>query len=250
MNAAAESLKTHAENYGIPLSAAQIAAFDRYAGLLTEWNEKVNLTAVTDPEGIAQKHFLDSLLLLKYTEIPERARVIDIGTGAGFPGVPLLILRPDLRMTLLDGLNKRLVFLEELLKELGLSAELIHARAEEAARQAAYRQQFDFAAARAVAAMPALCEYCLPFLKLGGVFAAMKGPDAAAELASSKRAVALLGCEPLRPVSYSLPAGDGRSLLLFRRVKPLSDAYPRHGSKIAKSPLLSVSEQKEAKKNG
>jgi 16S rRNA (guanine527-N7)-methyltransferase len=250
MNPAAEHLREIVSAYEIPLSARQLDAFSKYAELLTEWNEKVNLTAVTDPQGIAEKHFLDSLLILKYTEIPAGARVIDIGTGAGFPGVPLLILRPDLHLTLLDGLNKRLVFLEELLKELGLSAELLHARAEEAARQPEYRQAFDFAAARAVAAMPVLCEYCLPFLKRGGVFAAMKGPDAAAELASSKRAVALLGCEPVRSVSYALPAGDGRSLLLFRRVKPLSDIYPRHGSKIAKAPLLSVSEQKEAKKNG
>lgn len=239
MNEAAEFLKQYAQKEQLAVSAGQLEQFSEYARLLTEWNEKVNLTAVTDPEGIAVKHFLDSALILKYTRIPQGAKLIDVGTGAGFPGVPLLILRPDLHVTLMDGLNKRLVFLDELLKKLGISAEIVHARAEEAARQPEYRQAFDFAAARAVAAMPVLCEYCLPFLKKGGVFAAMKGPDAAAELASAKYAAAMLGCETLAPVSYSLPAGDGRSLLLFRRTAPLSELYPRHGSKITKAPLVS-----------
>lgn len=237
MSGAASLLKTYAEECGIEISSAQEEQFRVYADLLVAWNEKVNLTAVTDPEGIAAKHFLDSILLLKYAEIPQGETVVDIGTGAGFPGVPLKIMRPDLKLTLLDGLNKRLVFLAELTKTLGIEAEIVHARAEEAARQKRYRASFGFASARAVAAMPVLCEYCLPFLKKGGVFAAMKGPGAGEEEKSAEAAIALLGCTMEKTVCYTLPAGDGRTLFLIRRTGPLPGEYPRHGSKIAKSPL-------------
>jgi 16S rRNA (guanine527-N7)-methyltransferase len=241
MSDAASLLTSYASGYGIAVTPEQEEKFRVYARMLVEWNEKVNLTAVTDPKGIAAKHFLDSILILKYAEIPFGETVVDIGTGAGFPGVPLKIMRPDLKLTLLDGLNKRLVFLAELTKELGISAEVTHARAEEAARQKQYRMKFGFATARAVAAMPVLCEYCLPFLKNGGVFAAMKGPDAAEEMESAQKAVSLLGCETVKAETYSLPAGDGRTLFLIRRNAPLPEEYPRHGSKIAKNPLSSGS---------
>ena len=242
MNDAASLFSSYSRSCEISVSAEQEEKFRIYSRLLTEWNQKINLTAVTDPEGIAEKHFLDSVLILKYYTPPEGAKVIDVGTGAGFPGIPLKILRPDLKLTLLDSLNKRLVFLDTLLKELNISAELVHTRAEEAARRREYRRQFDFAAARAVASLPVLCEYCLPFLKQGGVFAAMKGPEPEAELKSAEYAVHLLGCELAEKEIYRLPSGDGRSLLLFRRTGPLPAAYPRHGSKIAKAPL-----QKEKK---
>lgn len=237
MSDAAALLTSYAANYGITVTPEQEEKFRIYASLLVEWNEKINLTTVTDPEGIAAKHFLDSILILKYMDIPQGESVIDIGTGAGFPGIPLKIMRPDLKLTLLDGLNKRLVFLAELLKELGLSAELVHARAEEAARQKDHRVKYGFASARAVAAMPVLCEYCLPFLKSNGVFAAMKGPDAGEELKSAEKAIGLLGCKTEKAESYALPAGDGRSLFFIRRVSSLPAIYPRHGSKIQKQPL-------------
>lgn len=237
MNETARIFSDYAEKEEIPVTSEQLEKFSLYADLLAEWNEKMNLTAVKTPDGVAAKHFLDSALLLKYAFIPDGAKLIDVGTGAGFPGVVLMILRPDLRVTLLDGLNKRLIFLGELLRALGFSAELVHARAEEAGRQKAYRQAFDFASARAVAAMPVLCEYCLPFLKTDGVFAAMKGPAAASELASASRAISLLGCSALPPVEYSLPAGDARTLLLVRRTAPLPAAYPRPSAQISRSPL-------------
>ena len=229
---------SYASQCNISVTPKQKNQFQIYAQLLTEWNQKMNLTAVTDPEGIASKHFLDSILPLHYFDLPQGESVIDIGTGAGFPGVPLKIMRPDLHLTLLDSLNKRLTFLSELLKALGVSAELVHARAEEAARQKKYRQKFGFATARAVASMPVLCEYCLPFLRRGGVFAAMKGRDASKEQNSARKAISLLGCSEEKSISYSLPAGDQRSLFLIRRTGPLSPQYPRHGSKIAHHPLL------------
>lgn len=232
-----EQLISSAEKYGISVSPPQAGQFQVYLELLAEWNQKMNLTALKEPEEIAEKHFLDSILILKYLQIPQGAKVIDVGTGAGFPGVPLKILRPDLNLTLMDGLNKRLIFLEELLRNLSLKAEIVHQRAEEGGRKPEYREQFDLATARAVARLPVLCEYCLPFLKTGGIFAAMKGPEVALELGSAEKAIALLGCETVSSVDYALPGGDGRSLVIIRRKIPIPAAYPRHGSKIAKSPL-------------
>jgi 16S rRNA (guanine527-N7)-methyltransferase len=226
-----------AEQYEISVTEKQAEQFAIYLHLLNEWNQKMNLTALKEPEAILEKHFLDSILILRFVSIPRGSKVIDIGTGAGFPGVPLKILRPDLDLTLMDGLNKRLIFLKELLKELSLSAELVHARAEEGGRMPQYRTKFDFATARAVARLPVLCEYCLPFLKHGGSFVAMKGPDVEEELGNARNAIQLLGCETSEVKHYALPSGDGRSLVLLHRIGALSPKYPRHGSKIAKAPL-------------
>ncbi len=230
-------LVTSAQEYGVEVTLFQAQQFQMYMELLAEWNEKINLTAITEPHEVTVKHFLDSILLLKYLPFSNGAKLIDVGTGAGFPGLPLKIMRPELQLTLLDGLNKRLIFLQDVLDKLNLSALLVHARAEEGGRQLPYREKYDFATARAVAPLNLLCEYCLPFLKMGGVFAAMKGPQAEKEVEDAKTAMKLLGCELKSTEEFALPGGDGRSLILIQRTKPLLDLYPRHGSKIAKKPL-------------
>ena len=228
-------LQECAASCGIEVTGAQAEQFQAYMELLIEWNEKMNLTAITEPRAVAVKHFLDSILLLPYLDRGDT--LIDVGTGAGFPGVPLKIMRPRLDLTLLDSLNKRLNFLKEVMDRLGLDAAVIHARAEEGGRQKALRAQFAHATARAVAPLNLLCEYCLPFLQMGGTFLAMKGPEPEEEVGAAQRAIALLGCELAGVDKFTLPGGDARSLVRIRRVKPLGAAYPRHGSKIAKSPL-------------
>lgn len=162
-----EILKPYLEEYGALLSEKQLSQLESYARLLTEWNEKMNLTAIVDEEGIALKHFLDSLALLRHAEIPNGARVADVGTGAGFPGVVLKIARPDIELVLIDSLQKRLNFLEEVFAQTGLSAELVHARAEDAGHDKKLRESFDFVTARAVANLSVLAEYCLPLVKEG-----------------------------------------------------------------------------------
>lgn len=228
------------EEQGTPADAAVLERLDVYARLLVEWNEKMNLTAITDPYGVTVKHMADSLQILPLLPTGTFS-LIDVGTGAGFPGVPVAVCRPDCRVTLLDGLNKRLVFLEAVCKELGLDTVRVHARAEEAARQSVHREVYDIATARAVARLPVLCEYCLPFVRVGGRFIAMKGPDGDAELAEAAAAVKLLGGKAGAPVRRSLPTPDGaadtRVLLPIEKVAHTPEKYPRHGGKIAKAPL-------------
>ena len=168
-----EILKNYIPEHAEPLSEEQYAQLERYAELLVEWNEKMNLTAITDPEGIAVKHFLDCLAYLKRANIPEGARVADVGTGAGFPGVVLKIARPDIKLVLIDSLQKRLNFLDTVLNEIGVKATLVHARAEDAGHDKKLRESFDFVTARAVANLAVLSEYCIPLVKGGGHFIAV-----------------------------------------------------------------------------
>lgn len=226
-----------AEKSGFHLKKEQIEKLDLYAEMLLEWNEKINLTAITDSEGIAIKHFYDSLTPLWYLNIPKNARVIDVGTGAGFPSIPMAIVRPDLRFTLLDSLNKRLNFLNEVCTRLDIKAELVHMRAEDAAQKAEYRESFDVAVSRAVAALPVLCEYCIPFVKKNGMFIAMKGSKAEEELEISKNAVSTLGAAVEKTVKISLPDDSERNIIVIRKKNYTPKAYPRHGSKIAKKSL-------------
>ncbi len=210
---------------------------EKYGEMLISYNEKVNLTAITDPEEIVYKHFLDCLLFFKHVDVKSGAAVIDVGTGAGFPGVVLKIARPDIELTLLDGLEKRLRFLSELLDSLGLSATLLHQRAEEGGRDPALREKYDIATARAVAALPALCELCVPFVKPGGLFVAMKGQNADAEAQSAKNAYALLGCEAPVIKKDCLAAGEERAFIIAKKISQTSPKYPRVFAKIKKSPL-------------
>ena len=219
----------------IAISAEQLSQLEEYAALLKEWNEKMNLTAITDDEGIAVKHFIDSISLLKFREL--NGRVIDIGTGAGFPGIPLKIMRPEIDLTLLDSLNKRLIFLDEVCRKLGLNAELIHGRAEEYSLKEGYREKYDFAVSRAVANLPALCEYCIPYVKKGGEFISMKGPDGKAELIASENAIRLLGGESGEIKEFVLPDESSRIVIGIRKISATPSKYPRRGQKINKDPL-------------
>ena len=164
-----------AERLGISLTDEQLSRFEKLSNLLVEQNKTMNLTAITDPDGIAVKHFADSISVLTAAEMPQGAKVLDVGTGAGFPGIPLLIMRPDLDLTMIDSTAKKLKYVENTVNELGLTATTLHTRAEEAGQSKEYREKFDFVCSRAVAALNVLCEYCLPFVKQNGLFIAMKG---------------------------------------------------------------------------
>lgn len=220
---------------GIALTGPMLDALDQYAEILVEYNQKVNLTAITDPEGIEDKHFADSLLL---ANLPETAgKLVDVGTGAGFPGVVAKIFRPELQLTLMEPTGKRVEFLKYVCAQLGLSGvEFAKERAEEAARKV-WREQFDVATARGVAALPMLSEYCLPLVKVGGVFLAMKGPGAAEELAESGAALKKLGGKGSGVAEFHLPGGDVRNIIRIKKISQTPPVYPRNGGKIAKSPL-------------
>lgn len=215
------------------LSAIQREQLALYFTLLVKGNEKMNLTAITSPEEAADKHFVDSLLALPY--LPQGARCIDVGTGAGFPGIPLLIARPDLQMTLLDSLNKRVQFLKETLSVLGLRAACIHARAEDAAKGAPHREAYDIALSRAVAPLNVLLEWTSPFLRVGGVSICYKGKSAPEEAAAAGNAAKLLNCG-LRIEAFSMPYGE-RALVLAKKIAPTPKAYPRKAGEASKKPL-------------
>jgi len=230
-------LKPYLTEHGAPLSEQQLSQLEVYARLLREWNEKMNLTAIVDDEGIALKHFLDSLALLRHAEIPTGARVADVGTGAGFPGVVLKIARPDIELVLIDSLQKRLNFLQEVLLQTGLSAKLVHARAEDAGHDQSLRESSDFVTARAVANLSVLAEYCLPLVKVGGVFAPMKTAEAEQEIAEAKPAIAALGGKIREVQLYELPVCGGRSVVIVDKTSSTPPKYPRQGTKISKKPI-------------
>lgn len=217
------------------VSEKQYTQFYEYARILVEWNENMNLTGITDPYGITVKHFLDSILPLKFLNLSEGSKVIDVGTGAGFPGVPIKIYRPDIKLTLLDSLNKRVNFLSSACAAAKVEAECIHGRAEEIGRDPRFREKFDVAFARAVAAMPMLAEYCMPYVKVGGVFAAMKGPNE--NYRDGENAVKLLGGEIADVKEYELPNGDKRVLIIVKKLSSTAETYPRNGGQISKKPL-------------
>ena len=219
---------------GIALTGPMLDALDQYAEILVEYNQKVNLTAITDPEGIEDKHFADSLLL---ANLPETAgKLVDVGTGAGFPGVVAKIFKPELQLTLMEPTGKRVEFLKYVCAQLGLlGVEFAKERAEEAARKG-WREAFDVATARGVTAMNKLSEYCLPLVKVGGKFIAMKA-DAAEETAEAAGAIKKLGGKLGEIRSFTLPDTSARTLIFVEKISQTPSVYPRNGGKIAKSPL-------------
>ena len=226
-------LQNYIKDYKITLTENQYEQFQKYFELLAEWNEKMNLTAITDESGVALKHFADSLSLLNFVDIPQNSTLADVGTGAGFPGVVLKIARPDIKLTLIDSLNKRLVFLGEVCAQLGIKAELIHSRAEDGARDEKLRESFDFAVSRAVARMNVLSEYCLPYVKVGGAFCAMKGAQANEEFKESLNAINTLGGKLENKYFFELPENGGeRAIAVVRKVKNTPQKYPRQSGKI------------------
>lgn len=226
-------LQNYIKDYKITLTENQYEQFQKYFELLAEWNEKMNLTAITDESGVALKHFTDSLSLLNFVDIPQNSSLADVGTGAGFPGVVLKIARPDIKLTLIDSLNKRLVFLGEVCAQLGIEAELIHSRAEDGARDEKLRESFDFAVSRAVARMNVLSEYCLPYVKVGGAFCAMKGAQANEEFKESLNAINTLGGKLEKKYFFELPENGGeRAIAVVRKVKNTPQKYPRQSGKI------------------
>lgn len=233
-----ERLKELCSEIDVLLDDNAIKRFEIYMKLVLEWNEKINLTSITDTNEFIIKHFYDSLTLMKYLKIKDGNTVIDIGTGAGFPGVPLLIAKPDIKLTLLDSLNKRIIFLSDVvLPELGLNAKVIHGRAEDYSKLQEYREQYDFAVSRAVANLAALSEYCIPFVKVGGCFAAMKGPDSEDEIKQSLNAVNTLGGKLSETYNFELPNGSKRTIAVIGKKRHTSEKYPRRGVKINKNPL-------------
>ena len=225
------------KDYKIKLNEEQLSQLERYYELLCEWNEKINLTAITDPKGVAVKHFADSLSIFNYIDVPQNARVIDVGTGAGLPGVVLKIARPDIQLTLLDSLQKRLNFLSVVCSELNLDAELIHSRAEEGGQDLDLREGFDLVVSRAVAQLNILSEYCVPYVRLSGRFVAFKG-TAEGEIKSAKTAIGILGGRIKNIHTFELPLeGSGRTLVEIEKVALTPDKYPRQNGKIKSKPL-------------
>ena len=237
MNNFKDILLSTLSEFDITLDETAIDRLCRYNDLLIEWNDKINLTALTAPEDVALKHFADSLMILRYTEIEKDARIIDVGTGAGFPGLVMKIARPDIRLTLLDSLQKRLGFLNEVCAELGLEdVELIHSRAEDSSRTE-LRDSFDIAVSRAVASLNTLCEYDMPYVKIGGRFVAMKGKEAAEELICADNAIRVLGGRLVAKHDFVLSSAGERSIIEIEKIAPTPDGYPRKSKQIKNKPL-------------
>lgn len=206
-----------------------------YYDFLIDYNNKINLTAITDENEVWVKHFIDSILINKFVSIPENSTVIDVGTGAGFPSIPLKLYRNDLKLTLLDSLNKRITFLTELSTMLQINVETLNIRAEEAAKNPQNREKFDIVTARAVAAMPILCEYCMGFLKPDGYFIAMKGISE--DISNSSNALKIMGGEISDNIQYNLNGKDVRKIFLIKKISHTPSKYPRNSGQIKKKPL-------------
>lgn len=226
------------ESLDIELDNHQINQFIDYYKLLIEWNKVMNLTAITDFSDVVQKHFLDSLSIVNIFR-PDKEKIIDIGTGAGLPGIPIKIAFPNTRMVLMDSLSKRIRFLDEVIQNLQLNnIQAIHGRAEDYGRKSSFRESFDICTSRAVAKLSVLSEYCIPFIKIGGGFISYKSGNIKEELADAKNAIELLGGSTIKTLEFDLPNTDiGRSLIYIKKTKSTARKYPRTAGKPSKEPL-------------
>ena len=232
-----ELLTENCKELGISLNDFACERFDVYAERLVRWNKHVNITSITEPEDIVTKHFTDSLAVLKYVQIPDGASLVDVGTGGGFPGLPLLIAKPDIDVTFVDSVGKKLAFIKEVARLNGLVCDIVHTRAEELGRDTDYREHFDFATARAVAPLNMLCEYCLPLVKVGGCFVSLKGANGAEELKEAENAIKTLGGELESSNAFTLPNGDKRFIFVIKKISQTPTKYPRRSKKIDTKPL-------------
>lgn len=235
-----EIMKKSADHLKLPFDEVQYDQFMQYKSLLKEWNEKVNLTAITEDGEIISKHFIDSIQAFQFDGLNEAETLIDVGTGAGFPGLPIKIMKPEIRITLLDSLNKRLNFLRAVSEDLKLeNVELVHSRAEDGARKPEYRDSFDVAVSRAVANLTLLTELCLPYVKVGGHFIALKGPAVEQEIRDAEYAVKVLGGKITEVKEVQIEGTDLKhNLVVIRKMKATPKAYPRSSSAIKKSPIV------------
>ena len=226
-------------NLNIQLTEVQINQFMKYYELLLEWNGFMNLTAITDFDEVLKKHFVDSLSLIKAYDVTRNVKVIDVGTGAGFPGLALKIAYPSLQITLLDSLNKRIHFLDEVIQKLGLSGiETIHGRAEDFSKPGKLREKYDLCVSRAVANLSTLAEYCLPYVKVGGEFISYKSEKVEEEMNKAKKAISLLGGKLVRCEEFYLPDSEiYRNFVVIKKVKETSKKYPRKAGLPSKEPL-------------
>ena len=227
------------EKWEIPFSSEQQEQFVTYYKMLVEKNKVMNLTAITEFDEVLDKHFLDSIALAQYVDLTKSISLIDLGTGAGFPGMPLKIMFPNLKVTLADSLNKRIVFLDEVIGELGLTdIQTVHARAEDLAHNSDYRERYDYCVSRAVANLSSLSEYCLPFVRIGGSFISYKSGEIEEELAAAKKAIFLLGGQFDQVIPFQLEGTDlGRSFVLINKDKKTAKTYPRKSGMPTKKPL-------------
>jgi len=233
----AQIVESGSAELGIDLPAGAGAAFEKYYYFLEKHGRTTNLTAITTPEEVARRHFLDSIALLKAAHM-KNARVIDIGSGAGFPGIPMKLAEKSIKLTLLDATNKRVRFMSELCSVLGAKAECIYARAEEAARSQNRREGYEVAVSRAVAKMDMLCELCVPFVSVGGVFIAMKGEDSTKELDEAQNAIKTMGGQFKEWFAYKIPGtGIVHRAAIIQKISPTPDKYPRRFARIRKKPL-------------
>lgn len=232
-------LEEKLEKLGIQINEIQRKQFDDFYQLLVEWNKVMNLTGITEYGEVVEKHFVDSLSLVEVLDLENVNHVIDVGTGAGFPGIPLKIAFPHLRITLLDSLNKRIKFLDTVIKELGLKdIHTIHGREEDYARQAEYREKYDLCVSRAVANLATLSEYCLPYIRVGGIFISYKSGDIDKEISESGKAVRILGGELEDIYRFQLPGTDiGRSFVKINKIKSTGKKFPRKAGLPSKEPL-------------